>query len=94
MCNKALRWIESLDVSVVIKALLADHLKLGAEVGNAVLRLGRIVLDQLVALLIKCSDYAYKRIGCTYQLTGIGVLTSLCSSAAYNAATPFLRIYP
>ena len=45
-------------------------------------------------LTIKCSDYAYKRIGCTYQLTGIGVLTSLCSSAAYNAATPFLRIYP
>lgn len=61
-----LRWIESLNLSLDTKALLADHLKLWAEVGSAVLRLGIKVLDQLVALLIKCSDYAYKRIGCTY----------------------------
>ena len=46
-----LRRIESLSLSADAKALLADLLKLGTEVGRAVLRIGRKVLDFVLSLV-------------------------------------------
>lgn len=46
-----LRQIDSLSLSADAKALLADLLKLGTEVGNAVLRIGRKVLDFVLSLI-------------------------------------------
>lgn len=46
-----LRRIDSLSLSADAKALLADLLKLGTEVGNAVLRIGRKVLDFVLSLI-------------------------------------------
>lgn len=46
-----LRRIESLSLSADAKALLADLLKFGAEVGNAVLRIGRKILDFVLSLI-------------------------------------------
>lgn len=46
-----LRRIDSLSLSADAKALLADLLKLGTEVGNAVLRIGRKILDFVLSLI-------------------------------------------
>ena len=46
-----LRRIDSLSLSADAKALLADLLKFGVEVGNAVLRIGRKVLDFALSLI-------------------------------------------
>lgn len=46
-----LRRIDSLSLSADAKALLADLLKFGTEVGNAVLRIGRKVLDFVLSLI-------------------------------------------
>ena len=46
-----LRRIDSLSLSADAKALLADLLELGTEVGNAVLRIGRKVLDFVLSLI-------------------------------------------
>lgn len=46
-----LRKIESLSLSADAKALLADLLKLGTEVGSVVLRIGRKVLDFVLSLI-------------------------------------------
>ncbi len=46
-----LRRIDSVSLSADAKALLADLLKLGTEVGNAVLRIGRKILDFALSLI-------------------------------------------
>lgn len=46
-----LRRIDSLSLSADAKALLADLLKFGAEVGAVVLRIGRKVLDFVLSLI-------------------------------------------
>jgi len=46
-----LRRIDSLSLSADAKALLADLLKFGTEVGNTVLRIGRKVLDFVLSLI-------------------------------------------
>ncbi|WP_374584626.1 hypothetical protein [Ideonella dechloratans] len=46
-----LRRIDSLSLSADAKALLAELLKLGTEVGNAVLRIGKKVLDFVLSLI-------------------------------------------
>nr|WP_315849209.1 hypothetical protein [uncultured Rhodoferax sp.] len=46
-----LRRIDSLSLSADAKALLADLLKFGVEVGNAVVRIGRKVLDFVLSLI-------------------------------------------
>jgi hypothetical protein len=46
-----LRRIDSLSLSADAKALLADLLKFGTEVGNTVLRVGRKVLDFVLSLI-------------------------------------------
>lgn len=49
--SQILRWIERLPVSADAKALLADLLKLTTRVGNALVRMGRKVLDFVLLLL-------------------------------------------
>ncbi len=49
--TQILRRIDSLSLSADAKALLADLLKFGVEVGNAVLRIGRKVLDFVLSLI-------------------------------------------
>lgn len=49
--DQILRRIDSLSLSADAKALLADLLMFGAEVGNAVLRVGRDVFDFALSLI-------------------------------------------
>ena len=46
-----LRRIESLDVSADVKALLSDLLRLATQVGEAVLRVGRKILDFVLTMI-------------------------------------------
>jgi len=54
-----LRRIDSLSLSADVKALLADLLKLGTEVGNVVLRIGRKVLDFVLSLIQQFPNLAF-----------------------------------
>ncbi len=54
-----LRRIDSLSLSADAKALLADLLKLGTEVGNVILRIGRKVLDFVLSLIQQFPNLAF-----------------------------------
>lgn len=49
--SQILRQIESLSISADAKALLADLLKLATRVGQAVLRIGRKIIDFVLSLM-------------------------------------------
>jgi hypothetical protein len=57
--SQILRRIDSFSLSADAKALLADLLKFGTEVGNAVLRIGRKVLDFVLSLIQQFPELAF-----------------------------------